>query len=388
MTAIVVVAYNRANSLKRILKFISKGFYPEGNIPLIISIDKGNNDDVIKIANDFEWTHGDKQVICHEVNLGLRAHIIECASRSREYGSVIILEDDLLVSPNFYNYVQAALAYSEDKDYIGGISLYNHQYNVHTSDPFWPVEDGYDNWYFQFASSWGEAWSYKQWQRFYDWYVVNKDVHLESDNFPPYVAAWSSKSWLKYFIKYLIESDKYFLYPRISLTSNCSDKGEHAIGGDNTAFQVPLLYANKSTYNFSSIQDSKAIYDAFYENMKLTDELACGPVTVDLYGYKPVCNTRYLLSSKLLDYKIVTSYNCSMRPHEMNVLEGLAGEDLFLYDTECCEKNTVNSKAYNKRKLRYKFKIIKREQAVGIIRNQIKEDMEKVFKIWKHKLKK
>ena len=89
MTAIVVVAYNRANSLKRILKFISKGFYPEGNIPLIISIDKGNNNDVIKIANDFEWTHGDKQVICHEVNLGLRAHIIECASRSREYGSVI-----------------------------------------------------------------------------------------------------------------------------------------------------------------------------------------------------------------------------------------------------------------------------------------------------------
>ena len=49
MTPIVVVAYNRANSLKRILKFISQGFYPDGNIPLIISIDKGDNDDVIKI---------------------------------------------------------------------------------------------------------------------------------------------------------------------------------------------------------------------------------------------------------------------------------------------------------------------------------------------------
>lgn len=378
MTPIVVVAYNRANSLKRILRFISQGFYPEGNIPLIISIDKGNNDDVIKIANDFEWAHGDKQVICHDVNLGLRAHIIECASRSREYGSVIILEDDLLVSPNFYNYVQAALAYSEDKEYIGGISLYNHQYNVHTSDPFWPVEDGYDNWYFQFASSWGEAWSYKQWQRFYDWYVVNKDKPLESDNFPPYVAAWSSKSWLKYFIKYLIESDEYFLYPRISLTSNCSDKGEHAIGGDNTAFQIPLLYANKKAYEFSSLQSSKAVYDAFYENRRVAEKLGHGSVTVDLYGYKPVCKTRYLLTGKLLNYKIVDSFSCSMRPHEMNVLERLPGNDLFLYDTEHIEKNPVNSKAHDKRRLRYKFKIVKREQAISIMKNQMCEDIKKL----------
>ena len=71
----------------------------------------------------------------------------------------------------------------------------------------------------------------------------------------------------------------------------------------------------------------------------------------------------------------------------MNVLEGLAGEDLFLYDTECYEKNTVNSKAYYKRKLRYKFKIIKGQQAASIIENQIKEDMGKVFKVWKQKQK-
>lgn len=384
MTPIVVVAYNRAKSLARILKFISKGYYPNHEIPLIISIDKGDNADVIQVADDFNWEYGEKKVVCQPKNLGLRAHIIQCASLSEQYGSVIILEDDLLVSPNFYNYTQAALEFSANDDQIGGISLYNHQYNVHTSDPFYPMEDGYDNWYFQFASSWGEAWSVKQWKNFIRWYEENKEIDLASDNFPAYVAAWSPKSWLKYFIKYLVETDRYFIYPRISLSSNFSDKGEHAIGEDNTAFQVPMLMGKKTEYNFSALNESEAVYDAFYENVKLADSLNVSPVTVDLYGYKEKCSTRYLLTCKLLNHKIVKSYACSMRPHEANIAENLPGEDFFLYDMESEAKNTVDEKKLIVRRNKYKFKIVKRNQAKEVLMKQLTDDIGKLMRRIKH----
>lgn len=379
MIPIVVVAFNRAKSLQRILGFIDKGLYPAKNIPLIISIDRGDNQDVIDVANRFEWKFGEKQVLCHEQNLGLRAHIIQCASLSEKYGGVIILEDDLLVSPNFYNYTLAALEFSKGKDKIGGISLYNHQINVHNSDPFWPMEDGYDNWYFQFASSWGEAWSREQWNKFIAWYKENKDKDLHADNFPEYVAAWSAKSWLKYYIKYLIETDRYFLYPRISLSSNCSEKGEHAIGADNTAFQVPMLCCEKKEYRFSELQESQAVYDAFYENTKLTDYIPYSSLTIDLYGYRKTYNTRYVLTSRALNYKIVEGFACSMRPHEANVLMHQPGNDFLLYDTQEIAVNNLDEKHRLSRRNRYKFKIAKREQVFQMTKEQLEQDAKKIL---------
>lgn len=176
---IVVVAYNRPQSLKRILKFIGNAKYPDKNVPLIISIDKGDNEEVLNIANDFVWEYGEKIVDYQKENLKLRKHILKCGNWSKKFGSVIILEDDLIVSPYFYAYAQKALSFSTDKHYIGGISLYNHRWNVNVSEPFEISDDPFDNWYFQFASSWGEAWTKEQWISFLEWYEKNesKDLH-------------------------------------------------------------------------------------------------------------------------------------------------------------------------------------------------------------------
>ena len=50
---IVVVAYNRVNSLRRLLTSISRAEYPAEPVELIISIDKGENEDVIRFAREF-----------------------------------------------------------------------------------------------------------------------------------------------------------------------------------------------------------------------------------------------------------------------------------------------------------------------------------------------
>lgn len=364
---IVVVAYNRAKSVQRLLDSLNRARYERDDIPLIISIDRGeNNQDVLEVAERFVWKHGEKTVVYQKENLKLRKHILKCADYSIEYGSVIILEDDLYVSEYFYDYAAQALDFSEKDDRIGGVSLYNHRFNVEASEPFEAIDDGYDNWYFQFASSWGQAWTKKQWCEFKTWYEQNPKLD-DRQEVPAYVRRWPSSSWLKYFIAFLIEKNKYFIYPRKSLTTNFGDAGTH-VNTDNTNHQVPLQNAPMK-YVFSDLENSGAVYDAFFENITLKKELNLD-VCIDLYGMKPIgeaCfNSEYLLTRRILPRKIVKEYACSMRPHEENILRGISGEDFFLYDMQVMERN--DAKQDSVRKMQYNLRYIDRSQYRYVIR--------------------
>lgn len=352
---IVVVAFNRPRSLKRLLDSLTKASYPHNDIDLILSIDKGeSNQDVLALANEFEWERGQKKVMYQEDNLGLRKHILKCGGLSLEYGAVIVLEDDLYVSPNFYVFAEQALKFSLSEPEIGGVSLYNHQLNVHTRDNFSALEDGYDNWYFQFASSWGQAWTKEQWSGFMEWYDGEPDIDADQ-HVPPYVRSWSPKSWLKYNIAYLVEKNLYFLYPKVSLTTNFSDAGTH-VGKDSTIYQVPLDYGTEREYRFSGLGDSLAVYDAFYENTKLYETLGLesAGLCVDLYGGKSPTGQRYVLTSRILGHEIVQSFSRSLKPHEDNILRGIGGREFFLYDTSKHQKNS--NKLDFDRKVVYNYK--------------------------------
>lgn len=337
---IVVIAYNRPKSLRRLLNSIAKAIYPDIAIPLIISIDYSEtNKEVLQIAQDFKWGFGEKTIRYSEVNLGLRKHVLQCGNFSMEYGHVILLEDDLYVSPYFYNYTIQALKFSADRPNIGGISLYNHQFNVHTGVNFSPIEDGYDNWYFQFASSWGQAWTKKQWSDFSDWYM-NQGIPTSIPDIPENVTSWSEKSWLKYFIIYLIEKDRFFLYPKVSLSTNFSDIGTHATQ-NSSFYQVPLLHTSNKEYHFSDLIESQSVYDAFYENINLFNYLPIDKenLNVDLHGYKTTNSKKYLLTSKILDYKIINTFGRCLKPVDYNIIQNIEGKDIFLYDTSQMLKN-------------------------------------------------
>jgi len=335
MHPIVVVAYNRPKSLLRLLTSLNHASYPNTSVLLIISIDYAkNNQATLDIAHNFDWRFGEKKVVVQEENLGLRKHVLQCGSYALTYGSAIILEDDLYASPNFYHFTDASLNFSKDKPEIGGISLYNHRINVHAMQSFSVVEDGYDNWYFQFASSWGQAWTKSQFQRFLTWYNVNQTLNVKP-SIPKNVTNWSDKSWLKYFISYLVDTNTFFLYPKISLSTNFGDAGTH-INYNNPAYQVPLLQSPKKDYNFSTIEASSSVYDAFFENVKLhsTLNLKQDELLVDLYGVKEIGGYKYILSKNIYDFKILKKYKRSLRPIEANIIYEIEGNDLFLYDTD------------------------------------------------------
>ena len=341
--AIVAVGYNRPSILKRLLNSLSEAKYETDGITLIISLDKASNEEeVVKVAEEFSWEHGEKIVRRFPERQGLRKHIIQCGDLSEKYGAVIILEDDLMVAPDFYSYVCAALEFYKESECVTGIGLYSHEWNGYSKRNFTPVADQYDTYLGQYSITWGQCWTYDWWMGFKKWYLEHEDKLTDNPKIPMNINHWSERSWGKYFVNYIVEQDKYYVIPRMSRSTNCSDLGEHVTVADNV-HQVRLMTGGSYDYRFAPVENAQR-YDIYFENMKLCEyfdeDIRNEGLVVDLAGHgRNTLGARYLLSSRCLPYHIVKSYGLQLRPCEMNVINNIPGNDIFLYDTKSEEKN-------------------------------------------------
>lgn len=361
--AIVVAAYNRPASLLRLLNGLSKAHYPDTPIPLHISIDQSYASDVANTAHQFEWVHGPKEVVVHEEHLGLRTHLLHCGDLSNQYGSIILLEDDLYVSPEFYRYSVASLAAYHSAPRIAGISLYHYECAESTQLPFRPLEDGNDLYFMQWPSSWGLAIDRDQWSAFRGWLRVG-DLRglddasgLEGANgigegkavttekldkwLPKFVQSWEPGSWKKLFVAYLRAKDLYFVYPRISLSTHFGEPGPHTI---LKGFQQSPLLSRKKNWKWIGLDESQAIYDSWFELLPqclkaVQPDLASYDLTVDLYGMKEesALDSEYVLTTRWVDAQlqeqsalVPRKYALELLPVVQNVISGLEGHEIFL----------------------------------------------------------
>lgn len=331
--AIIISAYNRPHALQRLLNSIAAAHYDSDEISLIISIDKSESDRVKTIAGNFEWAYGTKQIISHEEHLGLKRHILFCGGLAKEHGAVIVLEDDLMVSPFFYGYARQAYTYYKDEAGIAGISLYNYQVAESCFLPFKAIDDGSEVYFMQVASSWGQLWTKKHWEEFEAWFDMHPKLG-DDPSIPGYIRQWGDRSWKKHFIHYLISTSRYFVFPRLSLSTNFEDEGTNA--STKQVFQVPLQIAQKQ-YDFRKLNESHAVYDAWFELLPacinhINKSLSRFTYDVDLYGTKDIVptNSDYILSSKQGD-SAECSFSASLFPLEMNVILNLPGIDLGMY---------------------------------------------------------
>lgn len=332
--AVVVAAYNRTHSLQRLLSSLATAVY-EAEVTLVISIDKSDSEDVFEVANNFEWNNGKKVIITHNENLGLKKHILSCGNLTREYGSIILLEDDLYVSPFFYVYALNALEFYDTDTNIAGISLYTHSFNVHAKLPFTAIKEESSVFFMQLPSSWGQAWTYRQWNEFMQWFdSPSNDSNYQSVAIPMNIAYWPATSWLKVFAKYIIENNKYFAYPYLSLTTNCGDAGVNF--GRKFSFVQVVLQTIAIKYEFKKFKDANYIYDSYFElfpsKLKLkANSLSNYDFEVDLYGYKPLLKSNkpyFLTSQRCKIYE--KSYGLDFKPIEFNVFVENIGKDIFL----------------------------------------------------------
>ena len=132
----------------------------------------------------------------------------------------------------------------------------------------------------------------------------------------------------------------YFVCPYESLTTDFTDAGIHMDASSNDV-QVSLRIKNRTDYIFEKISDDSICYDVNFENKCLYSVLGLSKeeLTLDLNSKKLSLHKRYLLTTKRLNYRIVTSYKLEMRPIELNVIYNIPGKDIFLYDTSETTKN-------------------------------------------------
>lgn len=173
--AIVSLAYNRTDSLKRQLASLEQAYYTE-DVDLCISIDKSDTDTVELLADRYEWKHGHKRVLKHSHRMGTRNHVISLGELFNDYAALIVLEDDTTVAPSFYLFSKTCIEKYNDEDSIAGISLYSFNINYQNDLPFSPVRSQWDVYLMNCAQSWGQVWMRKSWLEFKKWY----DTHSGS----------------------------------------------------------------------------------------------------------------------------------------------------------------------------------------------------------------
>jgi len=326
--AVVVIGYDRPLSISRCLCRLSAAEYRRVHVDLIVSLDwSEKQSEILAMLRDYKWAHGDMIIRAFTNRQGLREHVLSCGDYTEKYDAVVVLEDDIVVSGSFFDYVLSALDFVGNDSRVAGVSLYSPSINEMAMLPFVPKRTGYDNFYLQSAQSWGQCWTRSMWRDFREWYDANCSKLSKASDMPSRIYSWPESSWKKYYMKYLVETGKTFLYPYDSFSSNYSDVGQH----NKTVtphFQVPMI-SGKSDFIFGGLNDVPC-YDIFFERTELK---YCGhDVCVDLYGTRSVSECRYFLSTQDLDFPVAASYGLTYRPHEDNFIKSSAGNDVFLYD--------------------------------------------------------
>lgn len=180
---IVLFVYNRPWHTKQTVEALMKN-NGASESPLYIYSDaarnESTNDSVEEVRSYIREISGFKTITIVEraENFGLANSIIDGVSYLTEkYGRVIVLEDDLVTSPFFLNYMNNALEHYKDDSRVMSISAFSRNEvfdNIHDLEP-------YDTFFVQRNSSWGwgtwkDSWVLADWEvASYEGFSKNKN---------------------------------------------------------------------------------------------------------------------------------------------------------------------------------------------------------------------
>lgn len=257
---IVMFVYNRADHFHQTYEALAQ--CPEArNSTLFIFSDGPKNEAGAEKVNevrralreaeqkgDFREIH----IVESQENRGLAKSVIAGVSRVIEqYGTVIVVEDDCVVSPYFLRYMNGALAtYGEEKK-VGAIAGYT---------PVFPFPESFsgDVFFTRRSCSWGWAtwkdrwetvdWSLDYMRRFYaDPSLIRRLNSCGADRFLRLYrqTKGNGSSWSVRFGAQLVLNDQYTVYPRYSYVRNigCDASGVHSRIEDAVAMEVDLAKA-------------------------------------------------------------------------------------------------------------------------------------------------
>src|SRR5690554_2126093 len=164
LAPIALFVYNRPEHTRRTLAFLQKNLLADESRLFIYSDAPADESDREKVKETRELIHNvdgfkSVRVIERPKNYGLADSIISGVSElTREYGKVIVFEDDLLASPFTLTYFNAALRRYQEEERVMQISAYMF--------PLKKAADLPETFFFRATTSWGWATWERAWQHF------------------------------------------------------------------------------------------------------------------------------------------------------------------------------------------------------------------------------
>jgi glycosyltransferase involved in cell wall biosynthesis len=193
---VIVIVFNRAQSLAKLLDSLSNADYMGDHVVVDIWIDRSTNDvidsETYQTAVAFQFKHGEVIVHNQTGHVGIRGQWMDTwrpAPDSKEIA--LILEDDLSVSPHFYRWLKAAHSAYGDLDVVNGFSLQGYSVkhgkasgNLRAPDPnivlLYPI-----------LGCWGFSPKRENWEHFRAWYKVASQI----PSFSPLVPYHKPHQW-------------------------------------------------------------------------------------------------------------------------------------------------------------------------------------------------
>ncbi len=183
LAPVVLFAYKRADKIEHCLESLLQNTKEVAKTDVYVFVDgpKGDSDKTqVEAVKAFltNWSGREKfaswHLVCREKNIGLANNVISgVTSVIENYKKVIVVEDDLIVSPCFLQYMNSALETYEDQTNIWSISGYAPNLkSLHSYEN--------DTWLGYRASSWGWATWENRWKTV-DWNMSDYDSFLQDE---------------------------------------------------------------------------------------------------------------------------------------------------------------------------------------------------------------
>ncbi len=288
LAPIVLFVYNRPWHTKQTVEALQKNELAS-NSELFIYSDAPKNEQasekVKEVRQYIKTIEGFKKItiIEREKNWGLANSIIDGVTQIvNEYGTIIVLEDDLVTSQNFLNYMNESLKKYKDAQNVYSITGYSFSNNINTID---------STYFLKLTSSWSWGTWKDKWKDFShdtsiftpcleDQYRFNYDDSYNYTGMIKQQLGNKIDSWAIYWYASTFMKNALTLYPSKSLVENIGFDGSGVHCGSTSIAKQKSEYLDYILTNdvVEKIINRKYISDILREQkqtifMKITNRL-------------------------------------------------------------------------------------------------------------------
>lgn len=282
LAPVVMFVYNRPDHTRKTLNALMKNELAQQTKLYIFSDGpKGDADNetllkiqqVRKMINERPWC-GEVEIIESPVNLGLGTSIRTGVTEIIEkHGWVIVLEDDLVTSPVFLNYMNDALDYYENRKSVFSVSGYclppnklaipsDYQYDVFVSlrNSSW----GWGTW----VDRWGKVdWDIKNYNTISEDPYIKEAINRGGDDVFELLSSqvfgkidiWSIQFTLAHFVNHAVS-----IVPTSSYVDNIGLDGSGTNCSPINSLGNPSLCLNKNVRFLDILYEDRRIINSFY----------------------------------------------------------------------------------------------------------------------------